>query len=95
MNRIYFDTVKNLEVCDVSGIKPLEQLKKDFNAPNLADITADRMAKTASDKTAAEAKAAIEAPKEKLIAEKIRAQAITALKAEGKLDAAGDIIKGV
>lgn len=85
MNRIYFDAVKNLEVCDVSGIKDIEQLKKAFNAPALTDVTTERANKAASDKAAAEAAAAIEAPREKLIQEKIRAMAITELQKEGKI----------
>jgi len=84
-NKIYFDVIKNLEICDVSGIKNIEQLKKDFSCPGLIDITAECEARAASAKAAAEARAAIEAPIEKLIAEKIRAMAIAELQKEGKI----------
>ena len=81
MQKIYFDAVKNLEICDVSGIKDIERLKKDFNAPGLVDVTAEREAKIAAEDAAAK----INAPKEKLISDKIRAMAIEALQKEGKL----------
>jgi len=81
MNKIYFDAVKNLEICDVSGLKDIEQLKKDFNAPGLIDITVQRAALTIQNDTAQK----ISSEKEKIIQDKIRAMAIAELQKEGKL----------
>lgn len=88
MNKIYFDAVKKLEICDVSGQKALEQINSEFQGA-FVDVTAARLAKAEADKIAAQAIA----EKEKLISDKMRAQAIGALQAEGKLDLSGNIVK--
>ena len=53
MNKIYYDAEKNLEVVDVSGVKDIEQLEKDYNA-KLIDVTDERNAKIETEKQEAE-----------------------------------------
>lgn len=49
--KYYKDFTKNHEVQDTSGLKTLEQLKIDFNCPNLQDITEQREAELAISQT--------------------------------------------
>lgn len=88
MNKIYYDAVKQLEVCDLSGVKSLEQINAEFNG-NFVDITKDRINAAIASKAIVEANNEIES----LIQSKIREQAISALKVEGKLDVDGKIVK--
>lgn len=81
MQKIYFDAARKIEVCDLSGAKDIEQVKQEFNAPGLVDVTAEREAKAAQDKAAQEVVSA----REKLIQEKIREIAIAELVKEGKI----------
>jgi hypothetical protein len=45
--KYYKDTILNKEIQDLSGIKTLEQLKKEFNSNNIEDITAQKEAELA------------------------------------------------
>jgi hypothetical protein len=49
-NKIYFDTTKNKEIVDVSGKIDIEQLKNDFNCPDLKDVTQERKAQAENNK---------------------------------------------
>ena len=88
MNKIYFDSKRNLEVCDVSGAKTLEQIKREFNCPDLVDVTAEREAQAEANKLVAKETN----DKEALIRAKMREQAIAELKKEGKLDTEGKMV---
>lgn len=90
-NKIYYDTVKGLEIVDVSGKKDIRQIEKEFNCSNLVDITKESLAKDEENKTIMAEKAKVE----NLIQEKIRELAISELKKEGKLDDKGDMIKEI
>ncbi len=48
-NKIFFDSNKKLEVCDVSGLKTTEQINKEFNG-NFTDITKQRNEKIEANK---------------------------------------------
>ncbi len=48
-NKVYYDAVKNHEVIDVSGIKTITQINKEFNG-NFTDITADKIAQRETNK---------------------------------------------
>ena len=87
-NKIYVDVVKNLEVCDLSGAKTLDQINSEFGG-NFIDVTAERKLKENQNK---EANIKI-TKKEELIQAKLREQAIAELKKEGKLDANGAIVE--
>jgi len=87
-NKIYFDTAKNLEVVDLSGVKTIQQINSSFHG-NFTDVTSQRKL---SEKQS-ENQQKIITDKEKLIQDKIREQAIATLKVEGKLDSSGNIVK--
>jgi hypothetical protein len=89
-NKVYIDTEKQLEVVDCSGAKTLEQINKEFNG-NFTDITAERNTKAKQDNLLVKEKS----DKETLISEKQRELAIEALKAEGKLDDKGNMVKEI
>jgi hypothetical protein len=85
----YYDSVKNIQVSDVSGIKKLDDLKKEFNAPNLIEIT-----DTLKENIELAKREALEQSKvDSLIDEELRTQAIKSLQKIGKLDEEGKIIE--
>ncbi len=84
-NKIYVGN--GFEICDLSGVKNIEQLKRDFNCPDLVDVTAERVAKEEANKLVVKENA----DKEALIQAEIREQAIATLKAKGNLDVDGKI----
>ena len=87
MNKIYFDTKQNKEVVDLSGLKTIEQINREFNG-DFVDITQEREDMDAQNVVLQR----VDTDKEQLIQAKIRDIAIEALVAEGKLDVNGKVI---
>ncbi len=54
-NKIYFDTNKNMEVCDISGLKTVEQINKEFKG-NFTDVTKERTKQLEENKISAKEK---------------------------------------
>lgn len=71
MNKFYYDSIKKLEICDCSGIKDIEQLKIEFNCPDLIDVTSLRKEKEEANRLILE--------EEKLREEQKKQSAITKL----------------
>jgi hypothetical protein len=87
-NRIFVDIEKKLEVVDMDGVKTPEQINEEFKG-DFKDITTERKAKEEVNKIIVKENA----EKEALIQAKIREQAISELKKEGKLDNDGNVVK--
>jgi len=88
-NKIYFDSVENKEIVDLSGVMDVEEIRKESGLGNLVDITQERLAVKEKNKALAQK----ESEKEKLIQEEIRETAVKNLKIKGKFDADGNVKK--